>query len=233
MPSQTLSLSGNSSELECYFFPPLEVGDRSKIGVLSLQTYNTIPNVGPDCNSLGVICGNSETVWLKIPTGCYEVIALEAKIQELLESHVQFFSLISDNSTLKSVLYCSNDINLNVENSIAPLLGFSKRVLKGYSKHESDNVVKIMNINSIKIECNLALGSFENGVQSHAIHEFYPSVPAGYKIIEIPKYCILYKLKTNTIDYVRVSLKDQNNKLINFRGETVNVRLLIKNGSKI
>lgn len=231
--SQTLSLSGVSSELECYFFPPIEVGGRAEMGVLSLQTYNSVPNIGPGCNTIGVICGNSETVWIKIPTGCYELIALEAKIQELLEAHVTFFVLTADNNTLKCLLYCSNDIDLNTENSIAPLLGFDKRVLKGRTKHESNSLVKIMNINSIKVECNLALGSFENGEQSHTIHEFYPTVPPGYKIVEIPRYCILYKLKTNSIDHVRVSLKDQNNRLINFQGETINVRLLIKNGPEI
>ncbi|KAL4118880.1 hypothetical protein QTP88_011762 [Uroleucon formosanum] len=81
-----------------------------------------------------------------------------------------------------------------------------------------------MNVNTIKVECNLALGSFDNGLQSDNTHEFYPVVPPGYKIVEIPKYCVLYKLKTNTIDYVRVSLTDQDSKAIDFRGETVNNR---------
>ncbi|KAL4123169.1 hypothetical protein QTP88_015392 [Uroleucon formosanum] len=123
--------------------------------------------------------------------------------------------------------------NNGSQDSIAPLLGFDKRTLARDRRHESDRVVKIMNVNTIKVECNLALGSFDNGLQSHTIHEFYPVVPPGYKIVEIPKYCVLYKLKTNTIDYVRVSLTDQNGKAIDFRGETVNVRLLIKNGFEV
>ena len=171
---------------------------------------------------------------IKIPTGCYEIITLETKIRGLLKDiGVNVFSLSTDNSTLKCAVHCNSDIDLNVEDSIAPLLGFDKRVLTRGRKHESDRVVKIMNVNTIKVECNLALGSFDNGRQSHTIHEFYPVVPPGYKIVEIPKYCVLYKLKTNTIDFVRVSLTDQNGKLIDFRGETVNVRLLIKNGFEV
>ena len=231
MPSQTLSLSGNSSELECNFFPPIEVGDKSEIGLLSLQTYNCIPNIESGCNTLGIIKDDGGTMLIEIPTGCYEIITLESKIQELLGSSVRFFNLISNNSSLKCILHCSNVIKLDVENSIASLLGFiDSRTLSADFKHESDNVVKIMNINCIKVECNLVLGSFNNGEQSHAIHEFYPTVPPGFKIIEIPEYCILYKLKTSTIDNIRVSLKDQNDKLVNFRGETVNIRLLVKNG---
>ncbi|KAL4123298.1 hypothetical protein QTP88_015496 [Uroleucon formosanum] len=147
-----------------------------------------------------------------------QIIALENKMRELLKSvGVRFFSLSTDNSTLKCTVHCSSEIDLNVEDSIAPLLGFDKRTLARDRRHESDRVVKIMNVNTIKVECNLALGSFDNGLQSHTIHEFYPVVPPGYKIVEIPKYCVLYKLKTNTIDYVRVSLTDQNGKAIDFR----------------
>lgn len=235
MSSQTFSLSGVSSELECYFFPPVEVGNKSEIGLLSVQTYNSIPNVHAGCDTLHIIHGGQkEHIRIKIPTGCYEIIALETKMRELLKNvGVRFFSLSTDNSTLKCTVHCSSEIELNVEDSIAPLLGFDKRTLARDHRHESDRVVKIMNVNTIKVECNLALGSFDNGLQSHTIHEFYPVVPPGYKIVEIPKYCVLYKLKTNTIDYVRVSLTDQNGKAIDFRGETVNVRLLIKNGSEV
>lgn len=235
MSSQTLSLSGSSAELECYFFPPIEVGYKSEIGLLSIQTYNSIPNVGAGCDTLHIIHSEQEeAIKIKIPSGCYEIISLEAKIRELLKDvGVLFFSLSADNSTLKCTLHCNCDIDLDVKDSIAPLLGFDKRTLVRNRRHESDRVVKIMNVNTIKVECNLALGSFDNGQQSHTIHEFYPVVPPGYKIVEIPKYCVLYKLKTNTIDFVRVSLTDQNGRLIDFRGETVNVRLLIKNGSEI
>ena len=235
MSSQTVSLSGTSSELECNFFPPVEVGSKSEIGLLSIQTYNSIPNVGAGCDTLHIIHGSQRvTTKIKIPTGCYEIIALEAKIRELLKGvGVSFFSLSTDNSTLKCTLHCNSEIDLNVDDSIAPLLGFDRRILARDRRHESDRVVKIMNVNTIKVECNLALGSFDNGRQSHTIHEFYPVVPPGYKIVEIPKYCVLYKLKTNTIDYVRVSLTDQNGKSIDFRGETVNVRLFIKNGFEV
>ena len=94
MPSQTLSLCGNSSELECHFFPPIDVGDKSEIGLLSMQTYNSIPNVETGCDTLHIIHGEqSEITKIKIPTGCYEIIVLETKIRELLRGlmNVRFF----------------------------------------------------------------------------------------------------------------------------------------------
>ncbi|KAF0702663.1 Uncharacterized protein FWK35_00034198, partial [Aphis craccivora] len=184
---------GSSAELECYFFPPIEVGNKSKIGLLSIQTYNSIPNVGAGCDTLHIIHSEQEeAIKIKIPSGYYEIISLEAKIRELLEDiGVLFFSLSADISTLKCTLHCNCDIDLDVKDSIAPLLGFDKRTLMRNRRHESDRVVKIMNVNTIKVECNLALGSFDNGQQSHSIHEFYPDIPPGYEIVEIPKYCVL------------------------------------------
>ncbi|KAF0747786.1 Uncharacterized protein FWK35_00015862 [Aphis craccivora] len=193
MTSQTVSLSGNSSELECHFFPPLELPDKSVIGLLSIQTYNYIPNVEAECDTLHIIHGGLQgATKIKISTGCYEIITLETKIRGLLKAiGVNFFSLSTDNSTLKCTVHYNSDIDLNVEDSIAPLLGFDKRVLTRGRRHESDRVVKIMDVNTIKVEFNLALGSFDNGRQSHTIHEFYPVVPPGYKIVKIPNYCVL------------------------------------------
>ena len=236
--SQTLSLTGDSSQLECHFFPPIQVGDNSEIGLLSLQTYNSIPNVRKGCNNMAFVIPtpqNAQNLYpITVPPGCYEIFTLEAKIQTLLGQNVDFFHLTADSTTLKCVLHCSHVIRMDCADSIAPLLGFElSRVLTPHAYHESDHVVKIMNVNAIKVKCNLALGSFDNGQQSHTIHEFYPESPPGYRIVEIPKYCILYKLKTDAVDFVRVSLTDQDDELIDFRGETISVRLLIKNGFEI
>jgi hypothetical protein len=211
MSCQTLSLSGNTTELECHFFPLIEVGDSAEIGLLSLQTYNSMPNVEPGCDTLGVINARGDTSLIQIPTVCYEISTLEAKIVErLASSSVDFFELKSDPSTLKCTILCSNDVVFNVNNSTAPLLGFNKTTrLLANIKHESDDLVNIIRINCINVVCNLAIGSFENGKQSHTIHEFYPAVAPGFKIIEVPKYCVLYRLGTNTVDNVRVTLRDQ------------------------
>lgn len=231
MSCQTLSLSGNTSELECRFFPPIEVGDSAEIGLLSLQTYNSMPNVEPGCNTLGIINARGDTSLIQIPTGCYEINTLEAKIVEHLNlSGEDFhFKLKSNASTLKCTILCSRDVVFDVNNSIAPLLGFHRtdRLAANFI-HESVELVNIMKINCIKVVCNLAVGSFENGIQTHSIHEFYPAVAPGYKIIEIPKYCVLYRLGANVVDHVRVTLRDQHDRLINLRGETLNVRLLVK-----
>ena len=51
----TITLKGNSSNLSCDFFPPIEVGKNAKICLLGLQTNNSIPNIYEKCNRIGFI----------------------------------------------------------------------------------------------------------------------------------------------------------------------------------
>jgi hypothetical protein len=87
-----------------------------------------------------------------------------------------------------------------------------------------------MKINCIKVECNLITGSFCDGAPSQIIHELYPTVPAGYKIVEVPRHPVFYGLNTTSITKVNIVLKDQNDCLINLRGEPITIRLQITRG---
>ncbi|KAF0727149.1 Uncharacterized protein FWK35_00028015 [Aphis craccivora] len=121
--------------------------------------------------------------------------------------------------TLKCKIACSHEIDLSIENSIATLLGFRNVVYTTDSTHESENTVNIMNINCIKIECNLITDSFCDGSPSKTIHEFYPTVAVGYKIVEVPRHLFFIK--------VEIILKDHKDRLINLRGEPITIQLQI------
>ncbi|KAL4083047.1 hypothetical protein QTP88_028377 [Uroleucon formosanum] len=214
-----LTLNGNSSELSCEIFPPLEVENTAQICLLSLQTNNSIPNIEPGCNTIGFrnLINNNE--YVIIPTGTYELDQLEFIIQKMLPDFVSFFELKANSRTLKCMISCSHDVDLGVDNSIAKLLGFRNVLYTTGATHESENIVNIMKINCIKVECNLITGSFCDGAPSQIIHELYPTVPAGYKIVEVPRHPVFYGLNTTSITRVNIALKDQNDCLINLRGK--------------
>lgn len=138
-------------------------------------------------------------------------------------------------STLKSEIRATRPVYFNFPgkpNSIVPLLGFSRlstviAPLRRYT--ESDDIAKILGVNVISIQCNIASGAFVNGARDHSIHQFFPAVEPGYNIIENPNPVIYFRTNVRTIDNITVRIVDQNGGPINFR-ETITVRLHLKGG---
>jgi hypothetical protein len=223
----TITLTGDSSELSCDIFPQLEVDKTSQLCLLSLYTNNSIPNIEPGCNTIAFKNEKDERYNIVIPTGTYELSNLATYIQEKMPDSVSF-DLKADYNTLKCLIKCDDKLDFTVPNNISKLLRFEQIEYNADTTHESLSIVHIMKVNSIKIECNLLSGSFNNGVPDRIIHEFGPSVAPGYKICEVPVHSVFYPLVDSSISKVSITLKVQDNNLINLRGEPITVRLQIK-----
>lgn len=239
--STTILMMGQESVLTNEFFPPIKLDPDSEysIGMLSFECYNSIPNVEEGVNNLF----HFEHGVIAIPTGTYEIddinIYLEEKLKEFrsgqnneVEEGLNLL-LTPNRNTLKTRIKANFDIYFNKPNSIGRLLGFNTRtVLKKNHSYESDKVINIYAINSILVECDLVTGSYKNGVRGRALHSFFPNVDAGYKLIEAPKNVLYLPINKSTdeINRITVSVLDENGCPISFRGETISVRLHLKNG---
>lgn len=224
--SIAISLSGDSSILTSNFNPPLYLDSDSEyvIGLTNFETFNTIPNIDGTNNKIYYGIQNN---MIKIPTGSYELKDLEQIIQKEMGSDTTF-DLYSNNNTLQSILCCSEQINFMKKNSPAKLLGFDNEILEANKIHESKKPVEILKINALCIDCNIAAGSYMNGEPVHLIHQFFPTVPPGYKIVETPQNIIYFPVTVKTINTITVKILDQDGDIVNFRGETVTVRLHLK-----
>lgn len=223
--SFTLTLSGTSSVLQAHYFPPIELlpSKSYSLGFIGLLTFNSIPNIDTGKNKFYV--GDEVII---IPTGTYEIEDIANYLNEVLNQKEIYIELIPNEKTLCSELKCNKDVNFIPDDSIGTLLGFSPRVLVSKKLHSSDLPVAILHINSIRLECNITSGAYINERCEPTIHEFFPIVPRGYKVVEKPSNIIYLPITVQAIDHLQLMLVDQNGKLVNFRGEIITVRLHVK-----
>lgn len=288
MPSVTLTLSGNSSQLNTQYFPAIDLSDGEYVcGLVDFQTFNSIPNIDETNNlfyygydvedrinstaddsdrdeNIGYDYEDNEiganlnyesspsteaverrrrrraapfdpfrpkqpTTCVVIPTGSYELEHLAIFLKKELHKRFVQIMLLANKNTLRCELLCSQPIDFTQPNTIGPLLGFhNDKKLIANVVHESQFPANILKVNVIRIECGIVQGSYLNNQPSHTIHEFSPRVPPGYKIVEVPQNVIYFPVTVKSIQTLGISIVDQNNRLINFRGETITVRLHIK-----
>ena len=108
-------------------------------------------------------------------------------------------------------------------------MGFRETIL--YEEYNtSDNAVDIIPFNNIFIECDIAQGMIFKGKRSGVIHNFTMDVDPGYKYIErfyggVQWYMMQSK---DIISSICFKLKNENNQLVSFNGQSITFRLSIK-----
>lgn len=216
--STTITITGNESVLRSDFIPPLILDDNYECGLLHFYTFNSIPNINENNNVF--VYGNKE---IRIPYGTYDLFDLH----DYLESKINDCTIIirPNNNTFRCSLFCSEQINFGVNNSLGPLLGFSKTKLESNKWYESEFPVSIIPVSVIRIECDLVQNSYTDGLPTHIIHEFVPNVPPGHQLIEVPTNIIYFPIKQKLISSITVRILDLKGKLINFRNENIQLCL--------
>ena len=241
--SVTLSLTGNTTILSMNYFPSLNVYEDSEIALLCLQTCNLFPSINSTNNRLEIkvipqisnrYISNKVFIFI-LEEGCYEIEDINNKIaKELLYFNNKYktqlsFDICIDPIDFRTYIKCNGILMLDVPNSIASVFGLDKRTYRPmYEAYRSEKAVNLNTINSIKVMCNIAHGSFSNHLQSHSIYEFFPSERTGSKVIQSPSNLIYYKLNKTNIDSITVQLVDQDHNLIDNFGETLTIVLHIK-----
>lgn len=221
----TFTFTGKQSVLKSTFFPPLELPKDKNfvIGLVDLYTYYSIPNIYSGCNKFYV---GGKT--FHIPVGSYEIDELERCLKEILTEEKITLNLKANNSTLTCELTCSAEIDFEKSDSINRILGFNHKKLEANKKHTSDLPIKILKVNSLRIECDIIDCSYVNGKRVYAIHEFFPVVSPGYKIVEIPREIIYLPVRSHIINNIQLRIVDQDGDLVDFRGEDITIRLHLK-----
>lgn len=233
-------LNSTKSDFTTKFSPAIELDKTRKyeIALINLETYYSFPNI-TEANNKFKYSHDGGRTWSRIviPTGCYEIADLNRIIQQYMKSNNHWdhanesyhITLGANSSTLKCVLNIGQNyvVDFRPDNSLNTVLGFNSQPYRqGY--HESENVVNIMNINSILVNINIINGSYVNGSQQPTIYSFFPNVPPGHKIIESPHNLVYLPIVIDKISSINTSITDNHGKTLDLRGEYITMRFHIR-----
>ena len=112
------------------------------------------------------------------------------------------------------------DINFDVENSVASLLGFDKQIYSR-SKYTTNKIIDIMGFNTINIHCNIIYGAKDNGKDTDILYKYKLTEPHGYKIVNNPTNKLYQNLTKDRIEYLEFHIKDEYGRPIDFNGDVL------------
>jgi len=235
---KSITLTSTESELKASVYPPisLDPNGHHELALVSLDMYHSIPNIDYR-NCMFRYKYSNENYTIELPTGSYEITAINDYIQKKLvdNGHENVFDIKANINTLKCIITIKDpnvEIDFNGEQSMSDMLGFNKILLSGIGEHEGINIVNIVSVNSILVNCNIIEGSYINSTQRPILYSFFPNVPPGYKLVEKPNSIVYLPVTMPVIDTVRVWLTDQDRRHLNTRGETITMRLVLRSSTK-
>ena len=233
-------VSGDKSNFNTLFNPKIELEKEKvyEIALVNLETYYSFPNID-DSNNIFVYSHDQGQTWtkIKIPIGSYEIDDINNYLRFEMQrighyyevNNEPFINIAANSNTLKCILIIGKgyQVDFNQANSLSKVLGFTgNKYNEGF--HESEKPVNILSINSILVNIDIIDGSYVNGKTKNTIYSFFPDVSPGFKIIESPVNLVYLPILPQTIQNINLSITDQDENILNLRGEKLTARFHIR-----
>ena len=232
----------DKSTHEEHLSQPLQTNNKQiKIAVTFLTGYNGIFNVTNANNNFYFTKSISDEdgfVQITISPGVYELKNLNIEIKRRIIDEEHYteanypFTIKPNFSTLGSVIEKSTQgpvITFVPDDSIRDLWGFNRTTI-----FEENNLwpnpVDILSFDNIFLESNIARGMLSRGKRSGIFHNFTMDVNPGYKYIEKFRGGVQWYMMESKdfISSICFKLKNENNHLVSFNGQSLTFRLSIK-----
>lgn len=253
MSSFTVTFTGTTSPLRADFFPELTLDPHAaySCALLDFTSYNSIANIVEGKNNefkckyevkeKKKVGGKDKWVGeprertVTLPTGSYEAEDILSYLKT--ELNAGRLSLTYEASAPASKVSLQFDRKVVwTSGGLLSVIGFEKdgasdstRTFDGEKKYWSDNIVRISDIDVIRIDCDIVSGSYMNGRHCHTIHQFsHGKVDVGHKYIEIPRPIVYLPIRERNLRSIQISIVDQHGEPIDFRGEQITCRIHIK-----
>ena len=137
--SFTLVISDNSANIQTTFNPPLylQANRNYELAMVNLETYYSFANIREVNNSFKWSSDDGKT-WtiLHIPTGCYELKAINAEIIRIRgNSDITILPNVNTLQCILTVVGAKYKDSFDVPNSLASVLGFKQSIVYGVGRH--------------------------------------------------------------------------------------------------
>lgn len=237
--SSTFSLTGTGNHLQSFFRPSINLDGEFGLGLVGFYSFNALQNIYDGNNKIYYALPNADFKTLVIPSGAYEIDALNDYINNKLEaenksSHkegeklIPAFSLSANVNTLQCIIKSKYNIDFRQSDSIGRMLGFSPTLLEVGKIHESDLDVRIAPATNIRVQCSVTGGSYLNGAPDHTIFEFALDAEPGELVAKEPSSVLYLPVTSRRIENIALWLTNQDGEPINFGKEQVSIRLELK-----
>ena len=228
--SQQIIVRSTKTDFDTIYKEPIELSNEKEyeIALVDLETYYSFPNISDHNNIIDYFnVLTQEVKRIIVPKGSYGYSDLVKEIYRQLNGE-DAFKLSANTNTFQSRLEINPNYRVRfLQNSLKSVLGFTGDIYDE-GTYFSENVVNIMSITSILIHIDIINGSYVEGSKKPVIYSFYPKVNPGYKIIQKPHNPIYLPIVRKNISTLNVRITDQNNDLLDLRGEEVVIRFHIR-----
>ena len=119
-------------------------------------------------------------------------------------------------------------IRFDEKSFFSTILGFTPGWdYKHYNQYLSQKIVNLNSTNKIHLKCDIIDGSVVNGIRQPILYSFVLDKPSGYKVFCQPETIHYKKIKKSVLNTITFYLEDDNNKEVNFNGETLTFTILM------
>ena len=131
--SFTLVVSDSSANIQTTFSPPLylQANRNYELAMVNLETYYSFAIIREDNNLYKwSVDGGKTWIILHVPTGCYELKAINAEIVRIRgNSDITFLPNVNILQCILTVVGAKCKVSFDVQNSLASVLGFKQSMV--------------------------------------------------------------------------------------------------------
>ena len=176
---------------------------------------------------------NSSFITYELQPGIYTFEDISEALYNIIQSEypdpADVIDVEYDDITMKTKLvvgYGLIAIRFYEKSFFSTILGFTSGWdYKSYNKYTSQKIVNLSNTNKIHLKCDAIDGSVVNGLRQPILYSFVLDKKPGYKVFSEPETIHYKKINKSVLNTITFYLEDENNKEVNFNGETLTFTL--------